>query len=304
MITIVSLQIDSTQIWVIEWDGSCESCFYLVSLAACHHIKERPCVYECTAGTVSSDGAHCVGCCLTHSTSSWNIYVLSLREDSLVDNNTGCMDQMHSSYVYILSCCMKHPRRRRCAPVPVPSSVPTPKPPQPAMDAIFDVALMFPMQAGMFPMKSQKISFGANKITKSCSLTDLPSASDKSGMFRRRRTESLWAVRGEIRTEFLRELKEKCRHPKYALLRALRKRKRVSRITPSGHSIVALHFRWVYVWFRIGGGKFVFFLSNVVGIGVTSKGTCNLKPAEALPSSICIIFPSYSVHKLFWAFGW
>ena len=198
-------------------------------------------MYECTAGTVSSDGAHCVGCCLTHSTSSWNIYVLCLHEDSLVDNNTGCMDQMHSSYVYILSCCMKHPRRRR--PVPVPSSVPTPKPPQPAMDAIFDVALMFPMQAGMFPMKSQKISFGANKITKSCSLTDLPSASGKSGTFRRRRTESLWAVRGEIRTEFLRELKEKCRHPKYALLRALRKRKRVSKDRPQAAFHISPVFR-------------------------------------------------------------
>ena len=182
--------------------------------------------HVCTAGTVSSDGVHCVGRCLTYSTSSWNIHVLCLREDSLVDNNTGCMDQIHSSYVYIFSCCMKRPRRRRPAPVPSPA----PTPPQPAaMDAIFDVALMFPMQAGMFPMKSQKVSFGADKIAKSCSLSDIPKMA--AGSFCARRTASLWTVRGEIRTEFLRELKEKCRHPKYALLRALRKRKRVSRTT-------------------------------------------------------------------------
>ena len=149
---------------------------------------------------------------------------------------------MHSSYVYIFSCCMRQSRRRHPVQPPVPSPSPPPAPPPVAMDTMIDLALLFPLQAGMFPMKTQKVSFAVNKITKSRSLSNLcpvihksevkVKAKAKAKVFCRRRSASLWLVRGEIRPEFLRELKEKSRHPKYTLLRALRKRKRVSRSTP------------------------------------------------------------------------
>jgi len=148
------------------------------------------------------------------------------------------MEHMHSSYVYIFSCCMRQSRRRRPVQPPVPPPSPPPAPAPVAMDTMIDLALLFPLQAGMFPMKTQKVSFAVNKITKSCSLSDLCPVIHKTGVktkakaFYRRRSASLWLVRSEIRPEFLRELKEKSRHPKYTLLRALRKRKRVSRSTP------------------------------------------------------------------------
>ena len=153
------------------------------------------------------------------------------------------MEHMHNSYVYIFSCCMRQPHRRLPAPpVKTPPALPQ-SPPQPvAMDKMIDLALMFPLQAGMFPMKAQKVSFVVSKITKSCSLSDMPSATQKveADMFPRWKSSSLWVVRGEIRAEFLRELKEKSRHPKYTLLRALRKRKQVSRTVLSGVSCLQL----------------------------------------------------------------